>query len=60
MPVITVQQMPKTAELKRELAAKITDAFVDVYKTPADTVHIWFEESTAENYAVAGKLIADK
>jgi 4-oxalocrotonate tautomerase len=60
MPVVTVQQMPKTLELKRELVARITDAFVDAYKIPADTVHVWIEESTAENYAVAGKLIADK
>jgi len=60
MPVVTVQQLPKTVELKRELVARITDAFVDAYKIPADTVHVWIEESSAENYAVAGKLIADK
>jgi 4-oxalocrotonate tautomerase len=60
MPVVTVQQLPKTAELKRELVARITDAFVDAYKIPADTVHVWIEESAAENYAVGGKLTADK
>ena len=31
MPNITVQQMPKTTEQKRELVARITDAFMDVY-----------------------------
>ena len=60
MPNVVVQQMPKTLELKRELVARITDAFVDAYKIPADTVHVWIHEESAENYAVAGKLIADK
>ena len=60
MPNITVQQMPKTVELKRDLVARITDAFVDAYKIPAETVHIWFEEVTAEDYAVNGKLVADR
>ena len=41
MPNVTVQQMPKTAELKRDLVTRITDAFVDAYKIPAETVHIW-------------------
>lgn len=60
MPNITIQQMPKTAEQKRELAARITDAMVDVYKSPADTVHVWFQEVTTEDYAAAGQLLADK
>ena len=60
MPNITVQQMPKTAEQKRELVARITDAFVDVYKSPAETVHVWFQEVTAEGYAFNGTLVADK
>jgi 4-oxalocrotonate tautomerase len=60
MPNITVQQMPKTVELKRDLVARITDAFVDAYKIPAETVHIWFQEVTAEDYAVDGKLVADR
>jgi 4-oxalocrotonate tautomerase len=60
MPNITIQQMPKTVEQKRELAARITDAMVDVYKTPAETVHVWFQEVTTEDYAAAGELVADK
>ncbi len=60
MPNVIVQQMPKTLELKRELVARITDAFVDAYKIPADTVHVWLQEESAETYAVAGKLVADK
>jgi 4-oxalocrotonate tautomerase len=60
MPNITIQQMPKTAEQKRELAARITDAMVDVYKAPVETVHVWFQEVTTEDYAAAGQLLADK
>ena len=60
MPNVTIQQMPKTAEQKRELVARITDAMVDVYKAPVETVHVWFQEVTTEDYAAAGQLLADK
>lgn len=59
MPIVTVQQGPRTVELKRELVALITDAFVDAYKIPADTVQVWIQETAPESWSVAGKLVAD-
>ena len=59
MPIVTVQQGPRTVELKRELVARITDAFVDAYKIPAETVQVWIQETAPESWAVAGKLVAD-
>lgn len=59
MPIVTIQQGPRTVELKRELVARITDAFVDAYKVPADTVQVWFQETPPESWAVAGRLVAD-
>jgi 4-oxalocrotonate tautomerase len=59
MPIVTVQQGPRTIELKRELVARITDAFVDAYKIPADTVQVWIQETSPESWGVAGKLVAD-
>lgn len=59
MPIVTVQQGPRSTELKRELVARITDAFVDAYKIPADAVQVWIQESAPENWGVAGKLVAD-
>ncbi|WP_182898195.1 tautomerase family protein [Microbispora sp. H10830] len=38
MPVVTIQQGPRDAEPRRELVARITDAFVHAYDIPADTV----------------------
>ena len=60
MPNVIIQQLPKSPEAKRELVKRITDAFVDAYKSPAESVHVWIEEFDADGYAVAGKLIADK
>ena len=60
MPNITIQQMPKTAEQKRELVTRITDAMVDVYKASVETIHVWFQEVTTEDYAAGGQLLADK
>jgi 4-oxalocrotonate tautomerase len=60
VPNVIVQQLPKTPEAKRELVKRITDAFVDAYKTPAESVHVWIDEYPADGYAVGGRLIADK
>ena len=60
MPNVIIQQLPKSPEAKRELVKRITDAIVDAYKSPAETVHVWIDEYPADGYAVAGKLVADK
>lgn len=60
MPIVTVQQGPRTVELKRELVAKITNAFVDAYQIPAETVQVWIHEVPADSWSAAGQLIADK
>lgn len=60
MPVVTVQQGPRSIELKRELIARITDAFVDVYKLPADTVQVWINEIPADSWGASGTLTADR
>jgi 4-oxalocrotonate tautomerase len=59
VPSVTIQQGPRSAELKRDLVARITDAFVDVLKVPADTVEVWIQEIEPENRAVAGRLVSD-
>ncbi|MFJ9728793.1 4-oxalocrotonate tautomerase family protein [Streptomyces sp. NPDC101209] len=38
MPIVTVQQGPRDPELKRELVRRVTDAFVDAYRIPPETV----------------------
>ncbi|MFF4607863.1 4-oxalocrotonate tautomerase DmpI [Streptomyces sp. NPDC001339] len=60
MPIVTVQQGPRDIELKRELVARITDAFVDTYKIPADTVQVWIQEFPPDNWGAAGTLRADR
>ncbi|MYW66672.1 4-oxalocrotonate tautomerase [Streptomyces sp. SID8379] len=60
MPIVTVQQGPRDVEAKRELVKKITDAFVDAYKLPAETVQVWIHEFPADSWGAAGTLTADK
>jgi 4-oxalocrotonate tautomerase len=60
MPIVTVQQGPRDIVLKRELVARITDAFVDAYKIPAESVQVWIQETQPENWGAAGTLTADK
>lgn len=60
MPIVTVMQGPRTVELKRDLVARITDAFVDTLGLPAETVQVWIQETPADSWGVASKLTADK
>ncbi|MFD7835387.1 4-oxalocrotonate tautomerase DmpI [Streptomyces sp. NPDC059761] len=60
MPIVTIQQRPRDVELKRELVKRVTDAFVDAYKIPAETVQVWIHEVPADSWGAAGTLIADK
>ncbi|ARZ68960.1 MULTISPECIES: 4-oxalocrotonate tautomerase DmpI [Streptomyces] len=60
MPIVTVQQGPRTVELKRDLVQRITDAFVDAYQIPADAVQVWIHETPADSWGQAGVLTADK
>ena len=60
MPNVIIQQGPRTVELKRDLIKRITDAFVDSYRIPAETVQVWFQETPTDSWGSAGKLTADK
>ncbi|WP_328322403.1 4-oxalocrotonate tautomerase DmpI [Streptomyces sp. NBC_00388] len=59
MPVVTVLQGPRDVEQKRELVTRITDAFVDAYKIPAEAVQVWVTEVPTDSWGTAGKLTAD-
>jgi 4-oxalocrotonate tautomerase len=59
MPIVTVQQSPRDLERKRRLVAGITQAFVDAYEIPPETVQVYIHEVAHENWAKAGKLAAD-
>ncbi|MFJ4625602.1 4-oxalocrotonate tautomerase DmpI [Streptomyces sp. NPDC088847] len=60
MPIVTIQQGPRDVELKRDLIKRVTDAFVDAYKIPAESVQVWIHEVPADSWGAAGKLTADK
>jgi len=60
MPIVTIQQGPRSVELKRELIKRVTDAFVDAYAIPADAVQVWIHEVPPDSWGAAGKLTADK
>lgn len=60
MPVVTVQQGPRTPELRRALVEKITEAFVDALAVPPESVQVWIHEVPTDAWGVAGKLQADR
>ncbi|WP_372463380.1 4-oxalocrotonate tautomerase DmpI [Actinospica acidithermotolerans] len=60
MPIVTVQQGPRDVELKRDLVARITDAFVDALNVPAESVQVWIQEVPTDSWAIGGVLTADR
>ena len=60
MPIVTVQQGPRTVELKRELVRQITDAFVNALAVPPESVQVWIHETPTDSWGVGGRLTADK
>ena len=60
MPIVTVQQGPRSVELKRDLVRKITDAFVDALQIPAEAVQVWIQETPADSWGAGGVLTADR
>ncbi|QJQ95118.1 MULTISPECIES: 4-oxalocrotonate tautomerase family protein [Halomonadaceae] len=59
MPIVTIQQFPRSVEQKRELARRITEAFVEVYGANADSVQLFFNEIDGKNWAKGGTMGCD-
>jgi 4-oxalocrotonate tautomerase len=59
MPIVTVLQGPRDADLKRRLVRSVTDAVVDSYGIPAETVQVWIQETPPDSWGAAGKLASD-
>lgn len=60
MPIVTIQQFPRSVEHKRELAARVTAAFVEAYDLAPESVQIFFQETDKEDWARGGKLGVDQ
>ncbi len=60
MPVVTIQQGPRDTALKSDLVRRITDAFVDAYKIPAEKVQVWIHETPADSWGEGGTLTSEK
>lgn len=61
MPVIRVEMFSgKSREQKRKLAQQVTNTFVEVTGVKPEHVTVLFSEMEMEDWAVAGKLVADQ
>lgn len=58
MPIITVEGPKLEVEQKRQLAKKLTDAAVEVYKI--EDIIVLIKENSPENVGLRGQLIVDR
>ncbi|MDQ3587937.1 MAG: tautomerase family protein [Actinomycetota bacterium] len=57
MPYVTVEWFEgRSADQKRELAQRITEALTEVADTPADQVWIRFVDAAPGDWAMGGEL----
>jgi 4-oxalocrotonate tautomerase len=61
MPMVQITMLSgRTADQKRKLAQRITDAIVEEAGARRDAVIVAFHEVSRESYASGGVLMADK
>ena len=61
MPLVQVTMLQgRTADQKRKLAKRITDALVEEAGARREAVIVVFQEVSKESYASGGELIIDK
>ena len=61
MPFIRVDHAaPLTKEQKQEIAARITDAMVDVAKAPVHATYVIFNKLDHEDISVGGTLFSNR
>ena len=61
MPYVNVRLLKgRSKQQKAQLAQVITQALADICHAPAAGTHVVIDEVDRENWAVAGKLVADR
>lgn len=61
MPIVQMEILKgRTVEQKREMVKEVTAAIVKTLSCPPEAVSIIIRDMEHDNYAVAGKLHADK
>ncbi|HUA14151.1 MAG TPA: 2-hydroxymuconate tautomerase [Verrucomicrobiae bacterium] len=61
MPLVQITMLQgRTADQKRKIAKRVTDALVDEAGARRDAVIVAFHEVSKESYASGGELMADK
>ena len=61
MPLVQITMLQgRTAEQKRKLAKRITDAIVEDAGARREAIVVAFHEASKESYATGGELMIDK
>lgn len=60
MPIVHIDLLPRSIEMKRAVVEKVTQAIVEATNVTPDKVTIVLRDMLPENYAKAGKLHCDK
>ncbi len=60
MPIVNIDWLEgRSVEQKRDIARRVTDAFVDVARCPAEAVTVIFTDHPRHDIAKSGRLLSD-
>ena len=61
MPMVQITLLAgRSAEQKRKIAKRVTDALVEEAGARCEAIAVAFNEVSSENYALGGELMVDK
>ncbi len=61
MPIVQITMLQgRTADQKRKVAKRVTDALVEEAGAGREHIAVVFNEVSMENYALGGELMVDK
>ncbi|HXV77208.1 MAG TPA: 2-hydroxymuconate tautomerase [Candidatus Polarisedimenticolaceae bacterium] len=61
MPLIEIHLLEgRTAEDKKKLLASVTQAVADSIDAPLQSIRVWINELSADDYMVAGHMASDR
>jgi 4-oxalocrotonate tautomerase len=61
MPIVQITMLQgRTADQKRKIAKRVTDALVEEAGAKREAIAVAFNEVSSESYALGGELMADK
>lgn len=60
MPIVNIDMVSTTKEIKKEIIEKVTDTLSDITKIPRQSFTIIISEKSADDFGIGGEQLSEK